>query len=103
MNDAFKGLRGFMRGLFSESDGTPSMSRFMMFLLGCVASSALLILCRAIVKSDVAKTALLLTALPGIVLALTGFIVAPYSWNQMKNGAMGIADLLKGKSDQPKQ
>lgn len=86
MIDKFKGFWGFWRGIFSESDGTPSASRFVMFLLACVASSALLILCEAIVKSEAAKAGLILAALPGIVLALTGFVVAPYSWNQLKNG-----------------
>lgn len=90
MNDAFKGFFGWIRGLFSESDGTPSASRFTMFTLACVASAALLILCAAIFKSDVAKAALILTALPAIIFALTGFIVAPYSWNQLKNGITGI-------------
>ena len=27
MNDAFKGFWGFWRGVFSEADGTPSLSR----------------------------------------------------------------------------
>jgi hypothetical protein len=101
--EEFKGFRGWLRGIFSESDGTPSASRFVMFMLACVASSALLILCHAIVKSEAARAGLILAALPGVLLALTGFIVAPYSWNQLKNGITGISDLLKSKTDPPKQ
>lgn len=94
MNENFKGFTGWLRGIFSESDGTPSASRLIMFLLGCVASAALLILCAAVLKSDVAKAALILSALPLIIAALTGFIVAPYSWNQLKNG---VSDIFKAK------
>jgi hypothetical protein len=90
MNDKFKGFCGFWRGLFSESDGTPSASRFVMFFLAAVASAAVLILCSAITRSDAAKAGLILTALPLIIAALTGFIVAPYSWNQLKAGASAI-------------
>ena len=101
MNPAFNGFKGFVRGLFSESDGTPSASRFTMFMLACVASAAVLILCSAITKSDVAKDALILAALPGIIFALAGFIVAPYSWNQLKNGMMGIFSKDKPEEKQP--
>lgn len=71
-----------------------------MFVLACVASAALLILCAAVFKGDVAKAALILTALPAIILALTGFIVAPYSWNQLKNGMSSIFGKDKPPSEQ---
>jgi len=69
-----------------------------MFFLACVASAAVLILCSAVLKSDVAKAALILSALPLVIAALTGFIVAPYGWNQLKSG---VAAVFCSKTEPP--
>jgi hypothetical protein len=89
MNDQPKGFLGFWRGVFSESDGSPSSSRVAM-MWRCLADIAVVILyVIAITHASVDRLALLLSAFPVILAALSLWTVAPYGANK---GAGAVSD-----------
>lgn len=85
MNENFKGFLGFWRGIFSESDGTPSASRLTMYTLALVSAAVIVLLVTAVIRADVSKASLILVALPGIIGALALFFSTPYGANKLSS------------------
>jgi hypothetical protein len=67
VNDAFKGFWGFWRGVFSESDGTPSLSRIATgVLIGFACGWVTSIVKHTFTLPDFAGLALLISSVYGI-------------------------------------
>jgi cell division protein FtsW (lipid II flippase) len=101
MNDLFKKIFAFRAGALSEPDGSPSASRVVMSRLSWAAAAVLIILACAAVKADAGKAAVILTALPAIIAALTAFVASPYGANRIGRWLDAKAANQKDEKDQP--
>ncbi len=85
MREDFKGFWGTVRGIISESDGTPSSARFTMVwrcFIDCLAVAAL-VLC--VIRGPLDKATLILGALPVLLGALGVWTTATYLTNKVTN------------------
>ncbi len=89
-------ILSFVRGVFSESDGTPSSTRLLMATFSAFSSYIIFIIVRHLLTiKDPAILALWLTSFPGIVIVLVGLISTPYTVNK---GASTLGDILSALS-----
>lgn len=82
----------FLKGVYSESDGTPSSSRILSLILALVASFVLIVVTLHIIKiQDLSILTVWLSSLPLLISSLVLFFTAPYGVNK---GSGSISDLL---------
>ena len=92
MKNFFTALTVFIRSVFSEPDGTGSLSRILTFLLSIVACGVLWKVIQHITQiTDVQALMAWLGSLPLIVSALVLFFTAPYGVNK---GTTSISDVI---------
>jgi hypothetical protein len=92
MKDELKALCSFWKGVFCETDGTPSASRVIMFMLSLVVSYCVIILVRALIAMDAARAGVFLASFPYVIGALALLITAPYAVNK---GSGALSDLVQ--------
>jgi hypothetical protein len=83
MKDSLLRFITFLRGVFSEENGTPSASRIIMLGLAIVSSFCLVLLCREAIHTTAERAGMILSALPAIIASMAAFITAPYGSNKL--------------------
>jgi hypothetical protein len=90
----------FVQGLLSESDGTPSSTRVLLFVFATFSVCALSAIVHHMIRlTDIGLLGAWLAAFPVIVGVFSGLIVLPYTINRGFNTLPGaVSDIFKSKA-----